>query len=310
MGAGKVVVAGSSNIDLVVKTERIPARGQTLLGTEFLMVPGGKGANQAVAAAKLGAEVFLVAKLGKDIFAEQSLKSFESAGVKTEYVTQTEQAPSGIASIIVDKDGDNIIVVAPGANRKLTPQDVKQAEREMVSAGAVVAQLEIPLDTVYAGAELAQQHNVPFILNPAPAHKLGDDLLKRVTILTPNESEAGVLAGIEVTNGESAVKAAESVLGMGVKSVIITMGKDGYLLADDGGTEFHESIAVTAIDTTAAGDAFTGALAVGVAEGRTLGEAAAFANCAAALSVTKMGAQPSLPTRNEVEEFMRKKNRI
>ncbi len=292
-------------MDLVVKSARIPAVGETILGGDFLMTPGGKGANQAVAAAKLGAEVFFVAKLGRDVFAEQSLSSLRKEGVNTEYVVTTEQTPSGVALIMVDHAGDNVIVVAPGANQKLSPQDVEKAQSAISSSGAVVAQLEVPLGTVEFSARLANGAGVPFILNPAPARKLSLELLAMIDVLTPNETEAAILTGLEVTNKDSADVAARELLKSGVKAVILTMGAKGFLLAAGETTEFVPAVKVDAVDSTAAGDAFTGALAVGLAQGQTLRDAAFFANHAAALSVTRMGAQSSMPTRREVERFIR-----
>ena len=302
----RIAVVGSSNMDLVVKSARIPAVGETILGGDFIMNPGGKGANQAVAAARLGAEVYFAAKLGHDVFAEQSLNNFRKEGVNTECVFQTEQAPSGVALILVDQAGDNVIVVAPGANQKLSPQDVEKAQSAIASSGAVVAQLEVPLETVESAARLANGAGVPFILNPAPAQRLSFELLAMVDVLTPNETEAAILSGIEVTNEGTAGTAARELLKCGVKAVILTMGAKGFLLAAGESTEFVPAVKVDAVDTTAAGDAFTGALAVGVAQGQDLRDAAFFANHAAALSVTKMGAQSSMPTRHEVERFIRK----
>jgi len=293
-------------MDLVVKSPRIPAVGETILGEDFIMTPGGKGANQAVAAAKLGAEVYFIAKLGDDIFAEQSLKNFKKEGVNTKYVIQTNQAPSGVALITVDDVGNNVIVVAPGANQKLSPDDVKKAQSSIASSGALVAQLEIPLETVEFAAQLANDSGVPFILDPAPAQKLSPELLKMVDVLTPNETEARILTGVEVTsNRDSARTAAKKLLECGVRSVILTMGANGFLLAADDKMEFVPAVKVDAVDATAAGDAFTGSLAVGLAQGKTLADAATFANYVAALSVTKMGAQSSMPTREAVESFVR-----
>ena len=300
----KIVVVGSSNMDLVVKSPRIPAVGETILGEDFIMTPGGKGANQAVAAAKLGAEVYFVAKLGDDIFSEQSLANFTKEAVNTEYVTRTREAPSGVALITVDRAGDNVIVVAPGANRKLSPADVEKAQSAIASSGAVVAQLEVPLETVEYAARLANGAGVPFILDPAPAQQLGPELLEMVDVLTPNETEAQILTGIEVTDEDSARKAAGNLLERGVKAVILTMGSTGFLLASSDVSEFVPAIRVDAVDATAAGDAFTGSLAVGLARGKTLADAAFFANHVAALSVTKMGAQSSMPTAEEVESFV------
>jgi len=293
-------------MDLVVKSPRIPAVGETILGEDFIMTPGGKGANQAVAAAKLGAEVYFIARLGNDIFAEQSLKNFKKEGVSTKYITQTNEAPSGVALIAVDDAGNNVIVVAPGANQMLSPDDVEKAESDISSSGALVAQLEIPLETVEFAARLANGSGVPFILDPAPAQELRPELLKMVDVLKPNETEAQILTGIEVTsNRDSVRRAAKKLLEYGVKSVILTMGAKGFLLANDDKMEFIPAIKVDAVDATAAGDAFTGSLAVGIAQGKTLADAALFANYVAALSVTKMGAQSSMPTREAVESFVR-----
>ena len=292
-------------MDLVVKSPRIPAMGETILGGDFMMTPGGKGANQAVAAAKLGAEVYFIAKLGDDIFAEQSLNNFKKEAVNTKYVTQIKEAPSGVALITVDDAGNNVIVVAPGANQKLSAEDVKEAESDISSSGALVAQLEVPLQTVEFTAQLANDSGVPFILDPAPAQKLSPKLLKMVDALTPNETEAQILTGIRVTDENSARMASEILLKAGVKAVILTMGAKGFLLTTNDRTEFVPAIKVNAVDATAAGDAFTGALAFGLAQGRRLFEAASFANYVAALSVTKMGAQSSMPTAEEVENFMK-----
>ena len=292
-------------MDLVVKSPRIPAVGETILGRDFIMTPGGKGANQAVAAVKLGAQVYFIAKLGDDIFAEQSLKNFKKEGVNTKYVVQTKEAPSGIALITVDDAGNNVIVVAPGANQMLSLEDVKKAEPDIASSGALVAQLEVPLETVEFAAQLANESGVLFILDPAPAQKLSPELLKMVDVLTPNETEAQILTGIEVTsNRDSACTAVKKLLEYGVKSVILTMGANGFLLGTDDEMEFVPAVKVNAVDATAAGDAFTGSLAVGLAQGKTLANSALFANYVAALSVTKMGAQSSMPTREAVESFI------
>lgn len=308
-------------MDLVVKSPRIPAVGETILGEDFIMTPGGKGANQAVAAAKLGAEVYLVAKLGDDVFAEQSLNNFKKEAVNTKYVTQIKDAPSGVALITVDDAGNNVIVVAPGANQKLSAEDVKEAESDISSSGALVAQLEVPLKTVEFAAQLANDSGVPFILDPAPAQKLSPALLKMVDVLTPNETEAQILTGIEVTSNrdsparrvagkarmasETCLTTVKNLLECGVKAVILTMGAKGFLLATNDRTEFVPAVKADAVDATAAGDAFTGSLAFGLAAGRKLFDAALFAGHVAALSVTKMGAQSSMPTAEEVESFMK-----
>ncbi|MEN6578481.1 MAG: ribokinase [Phycisphaerales bacterium] len=302
-----IVVVGSSNMDLVVRSARIPVPGETILGGDFLMVPGGKGANQAVAAAKLGARVHFVARLGNDLFGRKSLDNFRLEGVDTTYVSLTSDAPSGVALITVDEAGNNAIVVAPGANARLSPEDVRRAEAEIRSAGAVVAQLEVPIATVACAAEIAHEAGVPFLLNPAPAQPLDAALLEKVAVMTPNESEAQILTGIEVVDDDSARKAARKLLDAGVKAAIVTMGAKGFLLAETGATEFVPAMQVKAVDATAAGDAFMGSLAIGLAQGQTLREAALFANRVAAFSVTRLGAQPSMPTRQELDEFIASK---
>jgi len=303
-----IVVVGSSNMDLVVKAPRIPIVGETILGGDFLMTPGGKGANQAVAAAKLGADVYFVARLGNDIFAEHALANFAKESIHTEYIIHTEDVSSGVALITVDGAGENVIVVAPGANGQLSPGDVEKARPAFVSSGAVVAQLEVPLETVECAARLAEHSDVPFILDPAPAQKLSVQLLEMVDVLTPNETEARILTGTEVTDEDSARRAAGKLLALGVKTVILTMGAKGFMLCDSQKVEFIPALKVDAIDTTAAGDAFTGALAVGLARGRTLREAAVFANYVAALSVMTMGAQSSMPSAEQVESFIKQRS--
>jgi len=291
-------------MDLVVKSPRIPVPGETILGGDFLMVPGGKGANQAVAIAKLGAHAILVARLGDDVFGHKSLENFKKENVDTRFVTLTPDTPSGVALITVDEAGDNAIVVAPGANAKLSPDDVYRAQSEICSAGAVVAQLEVPLATVQCAAELAHYAGVTFVLNPAPAQELPPALLGMVTVLTPNEIEAEILTGVKVVDPESACEAADRLLDVGLNAVIVTMGAKGFLLAQGTRREYIAAEKVNVVDTTAAGDAFTGSLAVGVGQGHNLHDSAIFANRAAALCVTKMGAQPSMPTMEEVCSFV------
>jgi len=298
-----IVVIGSSNIDLVAKSHKIPIVGETLTGTDFFMTPGGKGANQAVAAAKLCAEVIFVARLGKDVLAEKSLENFKSVNINSKHIVQLDGVSSGVAIIAIDDNGKNIIIVVPGANGKLSPADVDKASADIASAGVVVCQLEIPLETVERAAEIAAQHNVPFILDPAPARPLSNKLLSMVEVIKPNETEAQTITGIKVVDVESASKAADWLLAKGVKNVIITMGDKGALLANKSGKEIIERIKVKAVDSTAAGDAFTGALAYGFTNGKTLKESAMYANIVAAISVTRLGAQASMPTKQEVQIF-------
>jgi len=299
-----IVVVGSSNMDLVAKAPRIPITGETLLGTDFFMVPGGKGANQAVAAAKLGANVIFVARLGKDVFAEKSLENFKSVHINTKHIVQLEGIPSGVAIIAIDDNGKNIIIVIPGANGKLMQADVEKASADIASAGVVVCQLEIPIETVEKAAELAAQNKVLFILDPAPARPLSDKLLSMVDVIKPNEIEAQTITGIKVVDINTASKAADWLLAKGVRNVIITLGDKGALLANKNGKETIESRRVKAVDSTAAGDAFTGALAFGLANGKSLKEAAVYANAVAAISVTRLGAQASMPTKKEVDAFI------
>jgi ribokinase len=300
-----VCVVGSSNIDLVVKSHRLPLPGETILGGDFVMVPGGKGANQAVAAAKLGAKVYLVAKLGDDVFGAQSYENFKRTGVDTRFVSRTNKAMSGVASIIVDKSGNNSIVVASGANQMLTPRDVKKAQRAICGCGAVVSQLEIPMKTVECAARLAKKYRVPFILDPAPARKLSDKLLKMTDVIKPNETEAKILTGVDVKDERSARRAAEVLFSRGVKTVILTMGSKGFFVFSRRLNRFFAAKKVKAVDSTAAGDAFIGGFAFCIAQRRPLIEAVLFARSVASLSVTRMGAQPSMPTMKEVNEFIK-----
>jgi ribokinase len=300
-----IVVIGSSNMDLVAKAPKIPVVGETLTGSDFFMIPGGKGANQAVAAAKLGAEVIFVAKLGNDVFASKSLENFKRVGIHIRHIEQIEGVPSGIAIIAIDEQGKNIIIVVPGANGKLMPKDVDAAKEDIARAGVVVCQLEVPIETVLQAAKVAKVNQVPFILDPAPARPLSDELLSMVDIIKPNETEAQTLTGIQVTDPASAGKAADALLAKGVKTVIITLGEKGFLLAAKDGKEFISGHKIKAVDSTAAGDAFTGGVAYGIASGKSVREAAIFANAVAAISVTRLGAQPSMPTKKEVDAFIK-----
>jgi ribokinase len=300
MNPPRLVVVGSSNIDMVVPVPRIPLPGETVLGGDFQMVPGGKGANQAVAAARLGASVTLVARLGADVFAEGSLANFTAAGIDTTHVRRDPAAASGVALIFVGPGGENSIAVAPGANARLSPEDVDAAEPAIAAADLLLVQLEVPLPTVERAVALAKRHGRRVLLNPAPAQAVPDDLLARVDLLTPNEHEAGVLLGDPSAAGEPAA-AASALLRRGPGAVILTLGARGALLATPEGQTAVPARPVSAVDTTAAGDTFSAALAVAWAEGRPLAAAAAFAATAAALAVTRRGAQSSLPTRAEVD---------
>lgn len=295
-----ILVVGSSNTDMVIKADHFPSPGETILGGNFFMFPGGKGANQAVAAARLGGKVTLVAKTGNDIFGKQAVQQFRKEGINTEFIVSDQNYPSGVALITIDQKGENTIVVAQGANGALSSKDVQQAEKEIEDTELVLIQLEIPMEAVEHAVALASTHKKKVILNPAPAQKLSDDLLKQLFIITPNESESEILLGMKIDSIESIELAAKKLFEKGVANVVITLGADGaYLYNKDGGKHIPTT-KVTPIDTTAAGDVFNGALAVAIAENKSLTGAIAFANTAAAISVTRMGAQASAPYRNEL----------
>lgn len=296
----KIIVIGSSNTDMVVKTKRLPAKGETILGGTFLMNPGGKGANQAVAVARLGGNVRFISKVGNDLFGKQSIELYKSQGINTDYIFIDPDNPSGIALITVDDHGENCIVVASGTNAYLSIEDIEEARAVIGKGDIILMQLEIPLNTVEYISEMAENKGIKVILNPAPAQSLPSYLLKRLYILTPNKTEAELLTGIRVTDWESAKKAADLINGKGVENVIITLGADGALLKDNSGYYMIETEKVNAIDTTAAGDTFNGALCVGLSENMPLPEAVRFACKAASISVTRMGAQSSIPYKKEL----------
>ena len=301
----RILVLGSSNTDMIIKLDRIPRPGETILGGEFVTAPGGKGANQAVGAARAGGQVTFVARVGRDMFGEQAVAGFVRDGIAVDYVFRDPAAPSGVALIFVAKDGENSIAVASGANANLSPADVMKARPAFADASVLLMQLETPLATVQAAAELAAQRGLRVILNPAPARPLPDKLLRLVSILTPNETEAELLTGIAVKNDRSAAQAAGKLLGRGVQTVILTLGARGAFIATRESSQLIPGFKVKPVDTTAAGDIFNGALAVALAEGKPLPSAVRFANAAAALSVTKLGAQPSAPTRKEIERLLK-----
>jgi ribokinase len=296
----RIIVIGSSNTDMVIKSRKLPMPGETILGGTFLMNPGGKGANQAVAAARLGGNVTLVAKIGKDVFGDEALKGFVKAKIDTRYIIRDTENPSGVALINVDDEGENNIVVAPGANGTLVPGDIKKEIFDTNSQDIFLMQLEIPVETVKYVAEKAFKNGNRVILNPAPACWLSDSLYRCIHVLTPNESEAELLTGIQVFDTSSARMAAEYLREKGIQHVIITMGGTGAYVVSGSVSTMIPGIQVKAVDTTAAGDVFTGAVAVGLSEGKDIITAVNFANRAAAISVTRMGAQASSPFRGEV----------
>lgn len=297
---GKIVVAGSSNMDMVVKTSHIPAPGETVLSGSFFMNPGGKGANQAVAAARLGGSTSFISKLGNDPFGHQFSQLLAAEGIDTSHVTVSPHRPTGVALITVDERGENSIVVAPGANASLHINDIKAAHAVISDADILLLQLEIPLDTVTHAALYAAQQQVKVILNPAPALALPNHLLRCISILTPNTTEAALIAGIPVSNRTDAEKAAKIICAKGVQQVIVTMGADGVIICEEKNCSWIPAAKVTPVDSTAAGDVFNGALSVALCEGKNLHTAARFACDAAAISVTRWGAQSSIPYRHEL----------
>ena len=295
----EILVIGSSNTDMVVKTDELPLPGETKLGGTFFMNAGGKGANQAVAAARLGGNVTLVTKLGDDIFGRQTLEGLKKENINTNYVFFDESNPSGTALIIVNAMGENCIVVAPGANANLFPADIEKVEN-LRYAGIILLQLEIPMDTIYYVAKLAKVNKQKLILNPAPAQKLNDELLRGLYLITPNETEAFDLTGILVKDEISASAAADFLLKKGVENVIITLGREGAFFQNDQLKIKINAPVVEPLDTTAAGDTFNGAITVALTENMEWDNAIRFAVRAASISVTRMGAQSSVPYRKEI----------
>ena len=309
MSKKNIIVVGSSNTDMIIRLDHIPRPGETILGGEFFTAAGGKGANQAVGAARAGGKVTFIARVGVDMFGDNAVAGFKKEGINTDHVLRDTSSPSGVALIFVAKDGENSIAVAGGANGNLSPEDIIHAGELFAGASMLVMQLETQIETVQTAADLAVTAGVGVILNPAPACPLPDELLSKISIITPNETEAELLTGIKVDDNESASKAADILLARGVKTVIITLGSRGAFVACEGIRKLVPGFRVNAMDTTAAGDTFNGALAVALVEGIALEEAVRFANAAAALSVTRMGAQSSVPARMEIEEFLRNNRR-
>jgi len=300
--SSSIIVIGSSNTDMVVRTERFPAVGETIIGGNFLMNAGGKGANQAVAAARLGGNVTFVCKTGNDIFGKEALNSFAQEGIDISLAVTATNHPSGVAVIMVDDHAENIIVVAPGANAELKREDIDHAKIKITKAGYLLMQLETPLETVEYAAKFAYENGIKVVLNPAPACKLPNHLFKYLSIITPNEKEAGMLTDIQIDSIDAAKNAALKLYGKGVETVIITMGSKGALMLHDDIFTHVKAPIVKAVDTTAAGDVFNGALVVALSEGKSLIGAVEFACQASAISVTREGAQNSAPYREEVIE--------
>ena len=296
----KIIVIGSSNVDMVVRTSHLPAPGETILGGEFFMNQGGKGANQAVAIKRLGGNLIFMAKLGNDVLGRQSVGYFKKEGIDTRYIALDEDSASGVALISVDDHAENSIVVASGANMLLNEQDVDKMLEEMCEGDILLMQLEIPLQTVEYAARKAFGKGVKVVLNPAPARSLPKELFRHLYMVTPNRIEAEMLTGIKIANDADVEKVAEEICAMGVKNVIITLGSKGCLIREEGVSYRIDAFKVEPVDTTAAGDTFNGALCVGLSEGMDLKQAAVMASKASSIAITRMGAQSSIPYREEL----------
>jgi ribokinase len=303
----QITVVGSINMDLVIKALKLPETGETVTGGRFGTFPGGKGANQAVAAARLGAQVTMVGCVGSDAFGEQLRNGLAKDGIDILHVRQHPDAPSGVVFITVDDRGQNTLVVAPGANSQLTSADVDAATEAIHSSRFLLVQLEIPLEVVVHAAEVAHRASCRVILDPAPARPLPAELYRNVYLVNPNEIEAKLLTGVTIRDERAAAAAAESFLSKGCEVAVIKLGERGAYVASEAIRGSMPAVPVDAVDSTAAGDAFAGALAVALAEGKELEAALRFANAAGALSVTRMGAQPSMPRRDEVNAFARRR---
>lgn len=306
----KVVVVGSFNMDLVVKAGRRPQTGETLMGEEFGMFIGGKGSNQAIAAARLGADVTMIGRLGTDLFGDTLMAAHAEESIYTDYVIRDTEVGTGVASISIDTDGDNSIVLVPQANMRLTVADIERASESIAAADVLLLQLEVPITASQRAAEIAKSNGATVVLNPAPAQELPDDFLTQVDILTPNEVETESLSGVQVSTAADAERAAKVLLDKGLSAVILTLGERGALLLTPDLTRQVPAYTVEVVDTTAAGDAFCGALATGLAQGENLVDAVAFANAAGALAVTVLGAAPSMPTAAQVEAFRGGHNKV
>ena len=296
-------VIGSINTDMVVKAGKLPSPGETVLGGEFLMNPGGKGANQAVAAARLGSAVAMVACVGRDGFGDEAIAGLKDELADCSHVYRDDSRASGVALISVDEKGENHIVVAPGANSSLSLQHIEQSFNHIPDNSLIMLQLEIPLNTVCHVLTLARQKNCKIILDPAPARELPDTVFQDLFLITPNQSEAAMLTGIDIENSNAAKTAAEQLLEMGANNVALTLGEQGVILASPRGIKVIAAPAVSALDSTAAGDCFNGALATALVRGATLNEAIEFACHAASIAVTRLGAQNAMPREQELESF-------
>lgn len=300
----RITVIGSSNVDMIMKLSHLPAKGETVTEGAFMQVFGGKGANQAVAAARAGGSVTFVTAVGDEPYGHIMLENFRKEGMDTSHALMVEGVPSGTALIMLDQEGANYLAVASGANYSLLPVHIEALTEIIRDSALLVMQREVPNPTVQKALDIAEREGVPVLFNYAPAHPLELPVSAQMTGLAVNEVEAEMLTGVAVTDTAQAQKAAEALLALGAKYVILTLGKEGAYVATEGVRQLVPTFPVTPVDTTAAGDTFSGALAVALVEGKPLLEAVRFANAAAALSVTRMGAQPSVPSRAEIEAFL------
>ncbi|MBW8351754.1 ribokinase [Bacillus sp. IITD106] len=300
----EILVIGSFMMDLVVRTPRAPENGETLIGTSFSIFPGGKGANQAVSSARLGGKVTMVGKVGIDHFGDQALDALNKENVNTQYILRDSEIPTGVGSVTLEENGDNRIIVVPGANLNFTIDDLENIKHLIMNAKVIVLQLEMDLKMVEQAIAYAADYEVPIIFNPAPAQKLSDEVLSKISYLTPNETEAEILTGVTINSIEDAKTAGKILIEKGVKNVIMTLAEKGALVVNQSRAYHVPGFPVHPVDSVAAGDSFNGALAVGIVSGKTLEEAVKFANAVGALTVTKEGAIPSLPSLEEVELFL------
>jgi len=308
MVSPNIVVVGSANMDVYAYVGHLPEPGETVIGHRYWMGMGGKGANQTVGACRLGAHTTLVGRVGQDLFGQQMLETLSCYGVNCDFVRVDPEAGSGVALVMVDEQAENIISVIPGTNMRISPADVEAATGQIRVADVVLMQLEIPLNAIEKTIDIARENDTLCILNPAPACSLPDSILSKVDLLTPNQTEAKVLTGIPTDTVEGAKAAAHALLARGVKTVIITLGAAGALIVQPDDATHVDGFKVDAFDTSGAGDAFMGGLAVALGEGKTLTEAVRFANVVGALSATRPGAMPSMPTRAEVDDFAQKES--
>ncbi len=300
----KVVVVGSFNMDLVIKTERRPQKGETLIGEEFGMFIGGKGANQAIAASRLGADVTMIGRLGADLFGDTFFTEFDRQNIDTSFVVRDAEVGTGVASPVIDAEGDNSIIIVPRANMRLDVEDVERAASKIADADVLLLQLEVPIESSKRAAEIARANGVEIILNPAPACVLPDSFLGLVDILVPNEVETEFLTKVTVADDEGARLAAKVLFEKGISTIVLTLGNRGALLLTSQQSQLVPAYNVKVVDTTAAGDAFCGALATALAGGDKIEDAVAFANATGALAVTVLGAAPSMPTAGQVHDFV------